>query len=345
MPRSRRRTGSLGITLGLGTALTLALTTAGCAAPADGPEAAAGAPGSTTLTSCGRQLTVAAPPRRAVTLDQNSTELLLELGLGARMAGTANLKTKVAGEYRDAYAKVPVLSPKVLGGEQLRAAEPDFVLGGSAELYTGDRAGTREELGALGLPAFVSAVDCPELSRPPRPAFELLFDDYLALGRAFGVTDRAERLAAGQRERVALAAATAGRVQGAPTVVWLYSSFNGTPYVAGGTGMPHEMSRLVGARNAFDDVAEDWPEVTWEEIAARDPDFLVIGDLSERGKPGDSAAEKRALLTGHPVVSKLRAVRENRIVEVPGIEMDPSVRSVHALELLAAGMKDLGHVR
>lgn len=117
------------------------------------------------------------------------------------------------------------------------------------------------------------------------------------------------------------------------------------PYVAGRTGLPSEMSRVVGAKNAFDDVDEDWPEVSWEEVAARNPDFIVIGDLSERGRPGDSAAEKRAAMAAHPVVSQLAAVRGNKIVEVPGIELDPSVRSVHALELLAAGMKDLGHVR
>lgn len=132
---------------------------------------------------------------------------------------------------------------------------------------------------------------------------------------------------------------------GQPTVVYLYSVFNGMPYVAGKTGLPSEMSRIVGAKNAFDDVDEDWPEVSWEEVAERDPDFIVIGDLSERGRPGDSAAEKRAAMTGHPVVSKLAAVREAKILEVPGIELDPSVRSVHALGLLAAGMKDLGYVR
>lgn len=117
------------------------------------------------------------------------------------------------------------------------------------------------------------------------------------------------------------------------------------PYVAGGSGLPSEMSRIVGARNVFDDVDEDWPEVSWEEVAERDPDIIVIGDLSERGRPGDSAAEKRATLARHPVISRLAAVRNDRIIEVPGIELDPSVRSVHALRLLADGMRESGHGR
>ncbi|WP_395366862.1 ABC transporter substrate-binding protein [Streptomyces sp. YH02] len=337
----------------LGIALTLALAAAGCSTAAGGGSAAdtkaAASPSSkTSVTSCGRAVSLAEPPRRAVALDQSSTETLLELGLQDRMAGTANLKTKIPAPYEAAYAKIPVIAPKIATGEQLRSATPDFVLAGSADLYTKDRAGTREELDALKVATFVSAVDCPQHNPAGRTPFELLFSDYENLGKLFGAEERAGKLAADQRAAVAKAGANASSArQGAdrPTVVYLYSVFNGMPYVAGKTGLPSEMSRIVGAKNAFDDVEEDWPEVSWEEVARRDPDFIVIGDLSERGRPGDSAAEKRATMTAHPVISRLDAVRHDKIIEVPGIELDPSVRSVHALGLLAQGMKDLGHAR
>ncbi|MFF3429581.1 ABC transporter substrate-binding protein [Streptomyces sp. NPDC002602] len=330
--------------------LTLVLATGGCSTADGGPAVAGDGPaspgGGATVTNCGRELDLGPPPKRAVTLDQTSTETLLELGLQDRMAGTANLKTKIPDRYRDAYAGIPVIAPKIATGEQLRSAAPDFVLAGSADLYTGDRAGTREELGALDVPTFVSAVDCPQSHQAGKSPFELLFSDYEQLGKVFGVEERAGRLVAGQRAAVAKAGANASaavRDAKSPSVVYLYSVFNGMPYVAGKTGLPGEMSRIVGARNAFDDVNEDWPEVSWEEVAKRAPDFIVIGDLSERGRPGDSAAEKRAAMAADPLVSKLPAVRDNKIIVVPGIELDPSVRSVHALGLLAEGMKELGH--
>ncbi|MGW2601512.1 ABC transporter substrate-binding protein [Streptomyces klenkii] len=333
----------------LGIALAIALATAGCSTAArDSPGADAESAAAASVTSCGRQLSFAGPPQRTVTLDQASTETLLELGLQDRMAGTANLKTKIPAQYRAAYAKVPVIAPKIAAAEQLRAAAPDFVIGGSADLFTKDRAGTREELAALKVPTFVSAVDCPRRNPAGKTPFELLFSDYENLGKVFGAEERARKLAAGQRAAVAKAGENAAKSPAGkdrPTVVYLYSVFNGMPYVAGKSGLPSEMSRIIGAKNAFDDINEDWPEVSWEEVAKRNPDFIVIGDLSERGRPGDSAAEKRAAMTEHPVVSKLAAVRDNKILEVPGIEMDPSVRSVHALGLLAEGMKDLGYVR
>ncbi|WP_412538011.1 ABC transporter substrate-binding protein [Longispora sp. K20-0274] len=281
-----------------------------------------------------------APPRRAVALDQTSTESLLALGLADRMAGTAYLKTVVAPQYLADYRKVPVLSPKALTAEQLRAANPDLVVSGFASAYTRDKVGTRAELAALGVPTFVSAADCPA---PDRSPFDQLAGDLDQLGRIFGVGDRAAALVAEQRAAVDRAAASRSRTHGSPTVVWLYSTIKGVPYVAGRGGMPSAMSALAGARNAFNDLDQAWPEVSWEEIARRAPDVIVIGDLSERGAPGDKAAEKIAALRGHPVLSKLPAVANERFITVPGIELDPSVRSTHALGLFLDGLVALGH--
>ncbi|MVO84286.1 ABC transporter substrate-binding protein [Streptomyces sp. p1417] len=341
-------------------ALTLALTAVGCTSSGSGPTShdKAGGGRETTVTSCGRKLSFDGPPERTVALDQSSTEVLLELGLEDRLAGTSNLKTKIAPEYRTAYDKVDVLSPKILTSEQLRAATPDFTIGGFTDYFTKDRVGTREELADLGLPSFVSAVDCPKQNiagsgdgggKKAKSPFELLFQDYADLGRIFGTEKRAAKLVKDQRATLAAAARTADRAKDeggdAPTVVWLYSVYGDTPYVAGRSAIPSEMSRTVGAKNAFDDIDEDWPTVTWEQIAERDPDFLVIGDLSERGKPGDSAADKLKAIRANPVMSKLAAVEKKRFIEIPGTEMDPSVRTVDALPRLTSGMKDLGYVR
>lgn len=329
---------------GLAVALTGALLAAGCADPADDPSQG-GATTEVKVSSCGRELTFALPPERVVTLDQSSTETLLALGAGDRVAGTANLKTKIAPEYEQAYAAIPVLSPKLLSGEQLRAAAPDLVVASFVAQFTADRVGTREELAELGLPSYVSAVECPEAHEPGRTPFDLLFADYEALGRVLGAQDRAAELVEAQKSFLAEAEEAGRGLVGEPSLLWLYSTFNGVPYVGGAGGMPDAMSKLVGATNAFGDVAEDWPEVSWERIAERDPDVIVVGDLSERGAPGDSAAEKIAMMREHPVLSQLKAVRDNQFIEVSGIGMDPSVRSVNTLDLVVKGLRELGHVK
>lgn len=49
-------------------------------------ESTAGYP--VVLDNCGTRVEVKAAPKRAVSLDQGSTEIMLALGLGDRMAGT-----------------------------------------------------------------------------------------------------------------------------------------------------------------------------------------------------------------------------------------------------------------
>ncbi|MCK2239006.1 MULTISPECIES: ABC transporter substrate-binding protein [unclassified Crossiella] len=322
----------------LGCALAAVVAVASCAAPANAPSAGQAA---VTVSSCGQQLRFEHSPQRAVTLEQSSTETLLALGLGERMAGTAYRAGRILPEYQAAYDKIPVLNPKALSGEQLRAAAPDLVVSSFASNFTKDKAGTRAELQALGLPSYVSAVDCPE-HEPGLTPFERLFRDYENYGKVFGVADRAAALTAKQREVVQQAGAVRAGRPGKPTVVYVYSVFKGLPYVAGHNGMPSDMSRILNAPNAFDDINEEWPEMSWEEIAKRDPTVIVVGDLSDRGAPGDSAAEKLKMMREHPVVSQLTAVRQNRIIEVPGIELDPTVRSANTLRLLGEGLKALG---
>ncbi|MFI6094443.1 ABC transporter substrate-binding protein [Lentzea sp. NPDC051213] len=308
-------------------AVTLA---AGCAAGASGPDAPAS--GAVAITSCGKQLSFTGAPHRVVSLDQASTETLLALGAKDKMVGTANLKTKPAPRYADDYAKVPVLSPKILTAEPLRAANPDFVVSGYKELFTADRAGTRDELAALDVPTFVSAVNCPDGTE----AFERLFRDYADLGKAMGVSARADQLIAEQR--AVISEVQARKPAPGLKVAWVYSVFKGVPYVAGKAGMPGAISKIAGVTNVFDDMDQEWPEVSWETVAERAPDVIVIGDLSERGNPGDKAEEKIAMMREHPMMAQLPAVRDNKIIKIPGIELDASVRTVDALRAFSAAL-------
>lgn len=302
-------------------------------------------PGAISVRNCGVDLRFDRAPERAVTLEQSSTETLLALGLGEKMVGTAFPTAEIHPDYRAAYDRIPVLNPNELTAEQLRAAAPDVAVTSFGSNFAKDKVGTREELHELGLPTFVSAVDCPQ-HEPDQTPFERLFRDYENLGTIFGVPERAAALTAQQRQIINNAeAAVPANPHDEPTVMYLYSMTQGLPYVAGHNGIPSDISRILGVGNAFDDVRDEWPEVAWEEIAKRDPDVIVVGDLSDRGRLGDSAADKIRVLHEHPVVSQLTAVRENRFIEVPGIEMDPTVRSAHTLELVTEGMKSLGLLR
>ncbi|MBO1752709.1 ABC transporter substrate-binding protein [Actinotalea sp. BY-33] len=324
----------------LSTAVCGALALTACTSPSPStPDAeavtAAGSPAE--VTSCGLDLEVAQAPTQAVTLEQGATEVLLALGLEDSMVGTSYLTDAVAPELSEAYASVPVLADQYPTAEQLRGVEPDFVYSMRASAFATDAVGPRAELLDLGVPAYLSANDCEDPSLVVGPAdFDRIFTEVRDLAAIFGVPERAEELVTEQQAALDEVTASASEV-GSLDVVWIYSTINGAPIVAGSTGLPQTLTDLAGATNAFDDLDAQWSETTWDEIAQRDPGVVVLADLS-RGLPGDSAEEKADHLREDPVASLLSAVQADQLVPIPATEMDPSVRSIDALQTLSAAL-------
>ena len=51
--------------------------------------------------------------------------------------------------------------------------------------------------------------------------------------------------------------------------------------------MPQAMIEAAGGRNIFDDLERNWPRGNWEDVIARDPEWIVIVDYDQpdaRGK-------------------------------------------------------------
>ncbi|MEU8111123.1 ABC transporter substrate-binding protein [Micromonospora sp. NPDC048947] len=318
--------------------LCLVLAAAGCS---DGGAAAPVAQGHSAtpvhLTNCGLPVAVAAPPQRAIALEQNATEIMLSLGLADRMVGTSYQTDPVLPDLRPAYEKVPVLAKLYPSREAVRAANPDFVYSTYTSAYAPDAAGSRADLATLGVPAYLSGFACEKpADATPTVTFDGIFDEIRDIAGVFGVPERADKLIHEQQSRLdaARGAMPTAAPNAGPSLLWYYSGTS-TPYVAGHGGVPDAISSLLGARNTFTDASQKWPAGNWEEIAKRNPAVIVLADLT-RGGDGDSAQSKIDFLRRNPVTSKLDAVVAGRFVTVPGSSMDPSIRSVQAAELVGA---------
>ncbi|MDO5097899.1 MAG: ABC transporter substrate-binding protein [Corynebacterium sp.] len=299
---------------------------------ANSTSSAAGSGQEVTIDNCGFEVKFATTPSRTVTLEQASTDTLLALGVEDRMVGTSNLKTSVLPEYQAAFDAIPVLAAKVISAEELRNADPDFVYSPFQSFFTADKVGTREELRDLGVNTYHSNVECRDYGdNKGKSAFDLIEKDISDLGKIYGVEDRAKELIAEQNKAI-----EAAKNKGdGTTVLYLYSLYKGAPYVAGSLGVGQSISDITGAKNVMEDVSELWPEVGWEAIADKNPDVIVVGDLKERGAPGDSYEDKIAAMKEDPIMSQLDAVKHDRFIRVPGVELDANVRSVNSLTIIA----------
>lgn len=324
--------------------LLTATATTGLSACGDGPVAKSSATSGTTLKSCGMDMTFPKNPHRAVTMDQAATQTLLSLGAEKQMAGTSNIKTKVRPEHRDAYAKIKVLNPKIVTGEQLREAAPDVVVSTYSSFFIRDKAGDRAELAKAGIPTYISPVDCPK-NYPGQGAFARQELEYTELGRIFGHEAAAKQLIETQRAAVAKAAEVKKTLTKPVRAVFVYSAYDGQPYVAGKEGIPQAVAEATGTTNIFADVDEVWPEVQWEQVGARTPDVIVVADLSERGRPGDKASEKIAEFKKNPATKNLDAVKKDRFIVVDGDGTDASPNSADFATQYVDGLKKLGLAR
>nr|WP_221242911.1 ABC transporter substrate-binding protein [Conexibacter arvalis] len=316
-----------------GTTTAGAKAAATAAAPSD-----AGFP--VRLENCGREVVVEAPPERAISINQPATELLLTLGLADRLAGSASWNDPVLPSLAEENAKVPVISRDFPSFERVLKDDPDFVYATFDWSFTDEGVAPRDRFERLGVPTYQSASECG--GQEATQEDELTLDDLYAeigdLARIFGVAERGERLVESLRARQARAAD--GLDAEGVSLMWWYSATK-APYIAGCCGAPGIVTRALGADNAFADNRQLWPEISWEAILDRDPDVLVLADLT-RGDEGDSAEAKIRFLERDPVAKRLTAVRERRYVVLAGSDMDPSLRNVDAIETVAAGLRRLG---
>ncbi|QEO14703.1 putative F420-0 ABC transporter substrate-binding protein [Agromyces intestinalis] len=321
-----------------GAPLAAALLLAGCAAPsaigsgdaaADTGSEASGYP--VTVDNCGTEVTFDAAPERVVTIKSSTLELLLALGLGDRVVGTAFSDGPVpddvvgaaglAGEASD----LVVVSDKVPSQEATLALEPDLVFAGWESNFSAEGAGDRAMLEQLGVHTYVAPAACKAAGYMPDPlTFDEVFREFEEAGAVFGVPDAAEHLVSEQR--AALDAITPD--DRGLTALW-YSSGDETPYVGAGIGAPQMIMQAAGLENVVADVHDTWTSLGWEAIVDANPDVIVLVDA-----PWNTAEQKIAHLETNPATAAMPAVQHGRYLVVDFPATEAGVRNVSAVQSL-----------
>ncbi len=87
---------------------------------------------------------------------------------------------------------------------------------------------------------------------------------------------------------------------------------------------------------------EEWPTVGWETIAKANPTIIVAGKMERRRFPADDVAVKLKFLDTDPVTNLMPAVKEKRIVEMDAQAMNPTIRTIEGIEVLADALEKAG---
>ncbi len=275
------------------------------------------------VDNCGFEVPMSPPPERVVTIKSTSTEMLLALGLGDRIVGTA-FQDGPLPENLEPSVPLPVLADKVPSEEVVLEANPDLVYAGWESNFSADGAGTREDLASLGVRTYVSPAACKEPQfQPKKLTFDDIEEEISEVAALFDVS--ADDLIAKQKATLkAIAKDNRGL-----TALW-FSSGSDIPYVGAGIGAPELIMQTIGLTNIAASIEDTWTSYSWESVIAANPDVIVLVDSSWNSKD-----KKIAILESNPATANLTAVKEHRYLIVPFAASEAGVRTADAAADLA----------
>ena len=256
--------------------------------------------------------------------------MLLALGLGDRIVGTAFQDGPVPARWAADAAKLPVLAEKVPSQEVVLGATPDFVYAGWESNFSADGAGTRSDLAALGIRSYVSPSACKDAAyQPSRLSFTDIDTEINQVAQIFDVDDT--KLLADQHATLARVAKDTRGL----SALW-FSSGSSVPYIGAGIGAPQLILDTIGVRNIAADIKDTWAPYNWESVIAANPDVIVLVDASWSTKE-----KKIKVLEDNPATAQLDAVKNHRYLVVPFAASEAGVRTVDAAADLAKQLKAL----
>lgn len=194
----------------------------------------------------------------------------------------------------------------------------------------------------------VEAALCDWTGRPMRivslkpDSLADIWGDIRKVAGALKLEDRGEALVSELRGRMEALAERAAQQAHRPRVAcieWV------DPLMAAGNWMP-ELVEMAGGENLFGEAGRHAPWLSWEELAAADPDVIVVLPC---GYDIARSLQDMPILEAKPGWAELRAVREGRVAVADGNQYfnRPGPRVAESLEIMAEichpGALDYGH--
>ena len=210
-----------------------------------------------------REVCLAAPAQRIVTLAPHLAENVYSAGAGNRLVGVTRYS-----DYPAAARAIPRIGDfNAFSLEQVAALSPDLVM----VWGSGNGAGALANLEKLGLTVYVDELralrDIPASIRN--------------IGRLAGTLATADTVAA----EFTLATQALRAPAGTDRLSVFYQIWNKPLQTVGGDHLISEVIALCGGRNIFADNALLAPQVSLEAVLARDPQVIIASGMDGRAPP------------------------------------------------------------
>jgi iron complex transport system substrate-binding protein len=279
--------------------------------PSDAPPTAAVAFPITLTDDEGTEVTLAAEPRKIVSLTPDTTETLFAIGAGPRVVG----KVEDIANFPAEAASVPVVATfNGVDVERIVALGADLVVSGGTGLTQGPAV---EQLRRAGIPVLVSYPT----------TIDGALEAIRRIGLAVGLGDAAATLAGSIENELSELETLAGTAESQPRVFYEIDVTGGI-FTPPADSIYGEMFDLAGATLISGDANYS---ISLEELVAADPEVILLGD----GAYGVTAAQVKA----REGWGGMAAVKAGRIVAVDDVVITrPGPRLAEGLRALVAAI-------
>ena len=272
---------------------------------------------------------LSSPPKRVVTMDAGAAAILIQLGLGDRIVGTAapDFEAAFTGSMARELKTVKVIDPGRGNKEAVLAATPDFVTGISVyELGSFNGTPTAALLKQNGIGVYVACGS----GTGPVTGIDETYQYVKNIAGLFQVPARGEALVASMKKQIDAATVPAGNVG----VLALSAAPDGGQGVNtdGGSSLVNGIITLSGGKNIAAAVGSEFATLSAETVTKEDPKVII----AVTGLTSQSPAQLVAAIESSPLLAGTDAVKHKRIVAVPQtILLSPSLKNADAVVTIA----------
>lgn len=252
-----------------------------------------------TIYNYGENITLRVPVHRAVVINTVAEQILIDIGAGRVMVGVEDYADKLPWLFGN-YTELPAVSSGMwsVNYELIARLRPDLVITWSYILPQ-----VRQRLRDLGVPVIGWG--------PNDNLTSLIY----ALGLATGRTEEAVELIKWIKAVDAELQSSAPQHRPSAYIVfdWEYS-----PWFTAGNGTdPYAVALLAGLRPCFNQSRQVQPEA----VLQCDPEVVLVTTWSLNPTLPNASEYCRSIIDAvkaNPVLNRTRAVREGRIIVIPG---------------------------
>lgn len=259
----------------------------------------------------GREVTLAGVPQKIISLSPSNTEIAFALGLADRLVGVTD------------YCNYPLeaLEKEVIGGfatpniERIIELEPDLLLASTIHEEV------INQFDALGIPVLV--IESANL--------EELFTSISLVAELAGVSDQGESLISSMQLQIKSIEETVSQINDDQRVLVYYEVYSDSLMSAGNSVFINEIIELAGGINIFNDIDENYPQISAEVVVERQPQVILYPDYH------GTAEMVIESMTSRPGWESIPAVIEGRVYAISDDAFArPGPRVVNAVEEAAA---------